>query len=132
MDVLPLKTGIAEIDRQHGQLREYLDEFLVFANGAFEFSAMFTALQRLLEYTDWHFAYEEQLLSSWGYPQHECHSTEHRALTDKVRELWRRFEAGEALEADVVIKMITEWIIGHINEEDAEYAEFARSQGLVD
>jgi len=117
-------TGVAEIDAQHAQLVKCLDDLMEFVGGIFEFSAVFTAIQALLDYTQQHFAYEEQLMSDWGYPLLNQHIDEHGAIESDVRALWAKVEAGDEVLAEQLVLTIRTWIVDHINAEDIEFAKF--------
>ena len=129
-DLTLIKTGIEEIDRQHSQLLECLDQLADHMGGTFEFAASMTVITRLLEYIRDHFIYEENLLAEWGYPQLEKHTIEHQKLTNAVIDLWREIEAGNEI-ADDLPAMIRHWIRSHINAEDGEYVQFSRQQALI-
>lgn len=118
-----IKTGIEEIDRQHGELLELLDELNEHIGGKFEFSASMTVITRLMDYVRYHFAYEEKLLEERHYPDLEAHKEEHNRLTLEVAALWREVENGHEI-TEKLPTMIRQWIQEHINAEDAEYARY--------
>lgn len=118
------KTGIDEIDRQHAQLLRCLDDLMEFVGGRYEFAAVFTAIQVLLEYVQQHFAYEENLLKSWDYPDLDKHIAGHQAIEADVRHLWVQLESGDETVTEKLVQTIRQWILKHINEEDIEYAKF--------
>lgn len=118
------QTGINEIDRQHAQLLKCLDDLMAFVGGHYEFAAVFTAVQVLLDYVQQHFAYEEDLLRSWDYPDLAKHIVEHQAIETDVRNLWSQLESGDETVTEKLVQTIRQWIVKHINEEDIEYAKF--------
>lgn len=118
------KTGIDEIDRQHAQLLRCLDDLMEFVGGRYEFAAVFTAIQVLLDYVQQHFAYEENLLRSWDYPDLDKHIAGHQAIAADVRHLWVQLESGDETVTEKLVQTIRQWILKHINEEDIEYAKF--------
>jgi len=120
-----LQTGIPEIDSQHSQLLKCLDDLREFVGGPYEFAAGFTAIQTLLDYTQEHFAFEEDLLTKCGYPSLDDHVSEHQKLIAEVRSQWERIEHGDNDIARGVVDTIQRWIFEHINAEDVEYAKFA-------
>lgn len=118
------KTGHAEIDRQHAQLVACLDELRGFVNGSYSFAAGFTAIQALIDYTETHFAYEEDLLRRWAYPALDEHIDQHRSLVAEVRSQWDRVEQEGADIAREVVETIERWVVEHINGADVAFAEF--------
>lgn len=120
------KTGHAEIDRQHAQLVACLDELRGFVHGRYSFAAGFTAVQTLLNYTAEHFAFEEDLLRRWNYPELTEHIDQHRSLVAEVRSQWDRVEQEGADIAMEVVETIERWVVEHINGADVAFAEFVR------
>ncbi len=120
-----LKTGIAEIDRQHTQLIKCLDELSVFVGGNFEFSASLTALTTLIDYTRDHFAFEESVLASCNFPLLDEHIAEHKTITAHAEALWQEVEAGNEI-GEQLVPTIRKWIVDHINAEDIQFANFIR------
>lgn len=121
-----LKTGDTEIDRQHAQLVACLDELRGFLHGSYSFAAGFTAIQTLISYTEEHFAFEEDRLRQWGYPELTEHIEQHRSLVAEVRRQWDRVEQEGADIAREVVATIEHWIVDHINVSDFKFAEFVR------
>lgn len=119
-------TGIDEIDRQHAQLVRCLNELVEFTGGSYEFAAVFTAINTLLDYARQHFSYEEELLASWHYPLLEKHIAEHRAIAENLQTLWARIEMGDEVIAEQLVTTIRKWILEHINAEDIEYVNFRK------
>lgn len=124
-------TGIEEIDAQHAQLLNCLDDLSSFVGSSYEFAAVFTTTRALLDYIHIHFSFEENLLRSWGYPELDRHIAEHQALEADVNQLWAQIESGDETLGGGLIMTIKKWIIGHINEEDLQYAKFQPAQQRV-
>lgn len=121
------QTGFAEIDRQHAQLLACLTELKAFVGGKYEFAAVFTAVQTLIDYTKQHFAYEEDFLAKCAYPDLDQHIAEHQTLIDNVRHQWNQIELGDTDIAEDVVETIESWIVDHINVEDSEFAKFVQT-----
>lgn len=121
-------TGIDEIDAQHAELMKCLDDLSAFVGGSYEFAAVFTTTRALLDYIHIHFSFEENLLRSWGYPDLDRHIAEHQVLEADVRNLWAQLESGDETLGGGLVMTIKNWIIGHINEEDLQYAKFQAAQ----
>jgi len=124
--VVIVLTGVDEIDRQHGQLVKCLNDLTEFVGSKFEFAAVFTAINTLLDYTVQHFAYEEELLASANYPLLEQHIAEHKLIKAAVLQLWDKIEAGNEEVAETLVSTIRTWIIDHINAEDVEYSKYLK------
>ena len=120
--VVPL-TGIEEIDQQHRQMVKNQDDLQDYLGSSYSFAAVFTALNTLMDYTRFHFTFEEQLLAQWNYPHLENHVAEHKLIADNVAALWDKIEAGQEID-DQMVHTIRGWILEHIKAEDLQYAGF--------
>ncbi|MBL8491764.1 MAG: hemerythrin family protein [Rhodocyclaceae bacterium] len=119
------KTGIAEIDAQHQKLLADLERFELWMRKGFALAATFDALEALFAYAETHFEYEEDFLREHAYPKFEAHAAQHRDFIRQIGELRRSLEAGEDV-AEQLAAAMRAWIVGHINDEDVEYANFLR------
>lgn len=127
MSLTITKTDIKEIDRQHRQLIQHLDELEQYAGGEYDFAVSLTAVTGLLDYTKEHFSFEENLMAQWGFPAQPEHKAAHDAFTAQVEMLWQEIESGAPVSVKL-LSLIRQWIMNHINEEDALYAQFIADQ----
>jgi hemerythrin-like metal-binding protein len=117
------KTGIAEIDEQHGQLVSYLERLLALIDQGYGVAATFDVLASLKDYTRTHFEFEEQHMRERGYPQLSDHVELHHAIIQRLVQLQGDLESGKDMEAPMT-EALREWIVKHIDIEDMEYARF--------
>lgn len=122
------ETGILEIDRQHGELLESLQKLSSWIGTPSEIAAVFSAISYLNDYVDRHFQFEERFLEENGYPNLPKHVEEHAAIRTKVADLTSKILDGAEITEEILATM-TEWIVGHIGEEDLEYAQFLKNPG---
>lgn len=117
-------VGIKTIDVQHQML---------FATGRELYAAMGTGkgktvmaeiLERLVQYTKAHFAYEEGLMQSHRYPDFAKHKAEHDELTRQVLAFQTEFNAGRATMAVEVMQFLKNWLEKHIQKSDFAYAPY--------
>jgi hemerythrin len=119
------ETGIPEIDRQHKQLFQAINDL---GNAFYQGTAKAEAarvLDFLLSYTAVHFETEEIWMQAHGYPSIDLHVADHAELTDKVRDLNRRFVAGEQPIIEVAI-FLADWLKHHIDTRDMDFIRHAR------
>jgi hemerythrin len=125
---------IAEIDKQHKRLFNIGARIndLVYAKDEFDhYDEIMTVMNELLDYTEYHFNYEEKLMEEYQYENFETQKFEHFFLLKKIRKM---------LDADVDRKQgeavlnlaafISDWITNHILKEDMKYREFFNSKGV--
>jgi hemerythrin-like metal-binding protein len=117
------RTGIAEIDEQHGQLVSYLERLLTFIDQGYGVAATFDVLASLKAYTATHFEFEEQHMRERAYPKLAEHVDQHLAIIQRLAGLQDDLESGKDVEAPMT-EALREWIVKHIDVEDMEYARF--------
>lgn len=92
-------------------------------------------LDELVNYTNFHFQREEELMAAAGYPGLEEHRAIHRRLVAEVTELQQRFSdaGGSAAMGEDLSRYLVGWLTRHVMEEDKKYqscvAKYRREQG---
>jgi len=79
----------------------------------------------MLDYTRYHFTFEEELLSKMGYPGIVGHVRLHNAFNDRIYQSYRDVCAGRIVLNAELLKMIKTWLLNHILVEDKKYSMFA-------
>lgn len=120
------ETGLAEIDRQHADLIASMEKLSAWIGTKSEMSAVFSAISYLNDYVDRHFVFEERMLAECGYPHLKEHMEEHERLRQRVADLTSKILEGEEI-TDEIVGTMREWLIGHIGEEDVEYARHLKT-----
>jgi hemerythrin-like metal-binding protein len=77
-------------------------------------------LKGLANYTIDHFATEERLMTTSGYPNYSRHKAKHDTLTKQVKDLLKEFDAGRLTLPTTLSKFLADWLTHHIREEDME------------
>ena len=121
--------GLPEMDREHAHWIALIDQFRVAAAGhlsdAIGLDAARRTLAALLEYTKRHFASEESLLASHGYPELTAHQAKHRELSAAVKKLLD--EIAEHRVGSTPLKLnlfVTVWLLEHIMTDDWKYSRY--------
>jgi hemerythrin len=87
-------------------------------------------LSNLIKYTQAHFASEERLMQSHGYPDFPAHKSEHENLTKTVLDLQRRFLANQTGMSIEVMEFLRDWLSNHILGSDKKYGPFLNAKGV--
>lgn len=114
-----LSVGIEEIDKQHKQMIDYINELQM----AFTYNKMYMieeVLNKLIDYTKSHFSYEEELLEKSGYTLLEEHKKIHSSFVKRIEFFKERYENGENV-AKQLRNDLQLWTIHHIQHDDANY-----------
>lgn len=115
-------VGVDLIDHDHKLLVSLINQL----NDAMETGqardVVGSVLTVLVEYTETHFEREETLMRRGGYPKLDEHHLEHVKLTGQVRDIQRRYIAGDhsAVDGDILI-FLKKWLTGHILGIDMQY-----------
>ena len=119
-----LSVGIKLIDKQHMILIRAINLLAMAVQRNTSKDLIGQILETLVDYTDTHFAYEEELFDRFGYPETEDHKQKHRALLHKVMDLKTRWEAGESKIGPEVLKFLVDWLRNHILGAYKKYSGF--------
>lgn len=125
--------GIEEMDVQHARWIQLISEFRSAATGLLRDQAAFDAaafaLERLLDYTNTHFASEEAFLAARRYPDLEAHKRQHRELKAVVVKLLKEIREHSSSNTPLKLNLfISIWLLEHIMQDDGKYARFIHAQ----
>lgn len=81
------------------------------------------ALKDMIEYGKYHFASEEKFMEKIGYPGIEEHKKIHEVFVGKLNTLDEQMQNGILVLNSEVIKIIENWLIDHILNEDQKYVK---------
>ncbi len=122
-----LKTGMAEIDRQHQELIKRINAFIkACMEEPRNFAAMASTFDFLNAYVVEHFALEERLMLEHKYPRIDLHIQDHREMrywVDKTSQSISRHEFPEKLVMEVNYRLV-EWLQLHIRNRDRNMSKF--------
>jgi hemerythrin-like metal-binding protein len=81
-----------------------------------------TALERLHEHLQRHFAHEESLMAATDFPPASCHKREHTSVLEVVAEVRRRYAQGDRDPLSRLPEAVLEWFGVHASSMDAALA----------
>ncbi|MCB1515384.1 MAG: hemerythrin family protein [Hyphomicrobiaceae bacterium] len=117
-------VGIDLIDKQHKILIRAINLLAMAVEYNSSRELMREIFVTLRDYTDTHFAYEEELFDRFSYPETDKHKAEHRSLLSQVVNLEQRWKTGEAEIGPEVLKFLVNWLRTHILGSDKKYSDF--------
>lgn len=116
--------GVPEVDEQHRFLVGLVDEFYEAMQAGKGRKLVGDLLLRLAEYTQYHFATEERLMTEHAYPALAEHLQEHDVLRRKVAALLEEAQTSDvAISAKVGI-FLRDWLRKHIAETDRALGQY--------
>lgn len=126
-----MSVGVPSIDEQHKKLVSMINDLYEASQEGREVSVIKETLGRLIAYTNEHFQYEEMLFDKTQYPKAQEHRSEHRALTQSVREMEERFQRENTKEAcQEMLAFLVRWLMDHTMGSDKLYSQHLVSAGI--
>lgn len=123
--------GIKEIDEQHKELVKMIDELYTAMVKRQDQQVLGDILARLVDYCNVHFAAEEALMQSHGYPYYRQHKEIHEKMSARVQALQKCFKAGKTDLTIPTSLFIKEWLDKHILGTDQKFATFLKTKGVL-
>jgi hemerythrin len=126
-----LLTSVDKVDEQHKwlvDLTNRLHDEIIKSDA--HSTSVGLALQELIDYTVKHFAMEEQLFKSLGYPDSEAHLAQHEAFIERITNLSERQVNGESVSVEMMSVLKT-WLVHHIMKTDMAYVPFVKQHGVL-
>lgn len=117
-----LNTGIEVIDEQHLRIASYINELheaIEKQDDALEGDALI----QLLDYTQSHLDFEEQLLEAAFYPELQAHRAEHELFKRRIDRYFKHHYEGKSV-ATPLISELKMWLTTHILHEDHKYIPY--------
>jgi hemerythrin len=117
-----------DIDGQHQRLFELASDLHIAMTQGHGKEALSKTLANLVAYTKAHFANEERLMQAKHYPEFPEHKAAHDALTARVIEFQKEFEAGRVGMTIELLQFLKDWLRTHIGETDRKVATFLKKK----
>ncbi|OHC75009.1 MAG: hypothetical protein A3G18_02255 [Rhodospirillales bacterium RIFCSPLOWO2_12_FULL_58_28] len=126
-----LSVGVAELDMDHKKLLAIMDDFFSACYAGQGTESPDKILDRLIEYTTYHFDKEEALLELHGYPGLDDQRKEHAKLVAQIERLANSLR-GEAPSSvtNSTMKFLNNWLIDHIKNSDMRYTAYLNGMGV--
>jgi hemerythrin-like metal-binding protein len=123
-------VDIAEIDKQHQKLFALINQLSESMKAGKTAASIGKIFVELVNYTDQHFKFEEDLFKKHGYLGAPSHLKHHNDLREKALALKAKQESGSLIVTVELLKFLVEWVNKHILEEDKQYSAFLLSKGV--
>lgn len=123
-------VGVRELDNQHQTIMRHLNELHEEFMSVKANEAVAPLIKSLVSLAAEHFATEERLMESTGFPGLANHRAIHQALSRKVEEFIGRQELGDLAARSQFMYFLREWLTRHMENEDQEYAPWLAQHGI--
>ncbi len=118
------KIGIDEVDFEHQELIELINESYNDAKEEGSSLAVLGSLGEIFEKISAHFALEEKEMRELKYDEYEVHKEEHEQLLDSIRDIMDEYEEGSILNEEAFGKRLKDWFVNHFSTKDARLHKF--------
>ena len=125
-----LSLNIQEVDRQHMKLVDLVNELDLAMRSGRGKDVVGGVLDRLVDYTSYHFGAEERLMETHGYTGLLRHKQEHLAFVKKVVDFRAGYAQGKSGLSITVMTFLSDWLVNHIKGTDRQYAPLVISKGV--
>jgi hemerythrin-like metal-binding protein len=125
-----IELGHTEIDEQHKRLLLLGEDLVEPLIGSAACEPIDTQLQALIDFAQEHFAFEQDLMQSTGYPGAVEHTTFHTLLLADLRKYGFRVERGLHTDRVGLASFLWHWIVLHIGSEDRNLVIWLKSHEL--
>jgi hemerythrin len=122
-------VGIRQIDEEHRRLFALVERLHRAMLEGQAKAILEELLAKLLDYTCYHFAREEQLMEKVRYPAYLRHRAQHEDLRRKARAMQNRVISGEKTVTIELMCFLMEWLQNHTKTSDREIGNYLRSGG---
>ena len=124
--------NIEEIDKQHKKLMEIGErayDIAIIDDGYDRYDEIMTIIDELLEYTKYHFEYEENMLKEYNYNHVHDQAEAHEIYVNKINQVASREDIDDNQRKIIleIIDFLSEWISKHIMIADRGYAVFLKT-----
>lgn len=120
--------GFALIDGDHKKLLSLINNLLATQQCETGTALERQALDELLEYTEYHFKREEDLMTRYGYPDLAEHKEQHDLMRTQVQAHLKRYEERGRLALPQLANHLKLWLLQHIAGTDRRLAPFLSRQ----
>jgi hemerythrin len=120
-------TGIEFIDKEHSRLFEIANEAHELLTNQFipdKYDYIVEVIQKLKDYTQYHFQHEEEYMDSIGYKRILSQKVAHNDFIDKLNELdLEQIDENQKETLLDLLDFLNTWLVEHILKKDKMIAE---------
>ena len=124
-------VNIREIDDQHKRLLALVGNLHTAMLQGQGKQTLGKILDGVVAYAASHFATEERLMKTHGYPEFDEHRQIHARMTQKVLDIQKQYHQGQVNITLDTMKFLEDWVTKHIMGTDKKYGPFLNSKGVV-
>ena len=125
-----LSTGVSEQDTQHKKLIDLINQLNDAMQAGKGNDVMGKVLAELVNYTVFHFGYEEKLMALHKYEDSPAHKAEHAKFVQTAGDLKKKFDSGSAVISVEIMNFLRDWLTSHIMKTDKKLGQALNKAGV--
>lgn len=125
-----LSVGVDVIDSDHKILLDQINMLGAAVTDGDDDVMVASVMNVLVDYTDFHFGREQQLMEQTGFPDTDGHLRQHRVLVTKCKETLAAYREGKASSKDV-LDFMKVWLTQHILKSDKALGAHLQQAGAA-
>ncbi|MBI3901331.1 MAG: bacteriohemerythrin [Nitrosomonadales bacterium] len=125
-----LSTGIGEQDIQHKKLIDLINQLNDAMQAGKGADVLGKVLSELVNYTVYHFGYEEKLMAQYKYEDTPAHKAEHAKFVQTAGDFKKKFDSGTAVVSVEIMNFLRDWLTNHIMKTDKRLAQSLNKLGV--
>jgi len=122
--------GLNIIDQQHKKWIDFINILYRSYKSKAKKKDIAEHISKLLDYTDYHFGFEEKYLEDFKCGNLDSHKAEHANFVSNIKTYRGLHNKGDQEAVYKLIIYLNNWILAHIQEDDKRYVECFKLNGL--
>jgi hemerythrin-like metal-binding protein len=126
-----MSVGVKDLDNDHKRLISYINELHSGILAGHDRKILGDVLGQLVDYTQTHFAREEELFAQTSYAAAEMHKHEHDSMVKRIVNVQNRYAGGSVAMLDLeLMSFLQSWLAHHIQGMDKMYGPHFNAKGI--
>ena len=119
------ETGIVLVDKQHRNLVDLMNNLFKAHHQKHEKEVLRETILKLIEYTKFHFAFEEKHMAGSAYIKLEEHAAMHKIFVNEMINILNDLKKGDFENlTSHILEFLKNWLTQHILVQDRDYGHF--------
>jgi len=118
------------IDQQHKKWVEFINILYKSYKASAKKKEIAENISKLLDYTDYHFGFEEKYLEDFNCGNLENHKREHASFIANIKKHLQMHNNDDTQAVYKLVIYLNNWVLHHIQNEDKRYVECFKLNGL--
>lgn len=123
-------VGVEKIDGQHKRLIDLVNDLSDASSTGKTKEVIEKVLAGLVEYTQYHFGTEEELMGKHAYPDSLTHKKAHQDFVAKAADLVAKQKSGNVTIGIEVMTFLQNWLVEHISVVDKKFGAYLNTKGV--